>query len=135
MGKYGHLIKRVVGGVDYWTQAAMRRFVLEIDRRMRDQSMSRALLAEKLSTSPAYVTKVMRGDVNFTLETMTKLALAVGGRLQIEIVDGESRWRPAEWRHGRHEMAPVVQTETIRIAHRAANQSAYDYETLAGQAA
>lgn len=135
MGKYGHLIKRVVGGVDYWTQAAMRRFVLEIDRRMRDQSMSRALLAEKLSTSPAYVTKVMRGDVNFTLETMTKLALAVGGRLQIEVVDSESRWRPAEWRSGRHEIAPVVQTGTVRFADRAANQSAYDYETLAGQAA
>jgi transcriptional regulator with XRE-family HTH domain len=87
MGKYGRLIKRAVGSADYWAQAAMRRFVLDIDKRMLAQDISRAELAEKLGTSRAYVTKAMRGDVNFTLETMTKLALAVGGKLHIEVVD------------------------------------------------
>ena len=127
MGKYGRLVRRVVGGVDYWTQAAMRRFVLEIDRRMRDQSMSRALLAKKLSSTPAYVTKVMRGDVNFTLETMTKLALAVGGRLHVEVVDRDSRWQPTEWHSERQEIAPAVRTGTIKFSNPAANQPAYDY--------
>lgn len=128
MGKYGHLVKRVVGGVDYWTQAAMRRFVLEIDHRMRNQSMSRALLAKKLDSTPAYVTKVMRGDVNFTLETMTKLALAVGGRLHIEVVDRDSRWQPAEWYSERQEVAPAVHTGRIRFSGSAANQPTYDYQ-------
>lgn len=133
MGKYGHLVKRVVGGVDYWTQAAMRRFVLEIDHRMRNQSMSRAMLAKKLDSTPAYVTKVMRGDVNFTLETMTKLALAVGGRLHIEVVDRNTRWQPAEWHSEHQEAAPAVRTGTIRFAGPAANQPTYDY--LMGQVA
>jgi len=89
MGKYSRLLKNVVGSVEYWTQAAMRRFVLDINARMAAQELSRADLAKKLGTSPAYVTKAMRGDVNFTLETMTRLALAVGGKLRIEVVDFE----------------------------------------------
>ena len=89
MGKYSRLLKKVVGSAEYWTQAAMRRFVLDINARMDAQNLSRAELAKKLKTSPAYVTKVMRGDVNFTLETMTRLALAVGGKLRIEVVDLE----------------------------------------------
>jgi|HubBroStandDraft_1064217.scaffolds.fasta_scaffold05077_10 transcriptional regulator with XRE-family HTH domain len=86
MGKYASLLTNIVGSVEYWTQAAMRRFVLDVDNMMTAQNVSRAQLAEKLGTSPAYVTKIMRGDVNFTLETMTKLALAVGGKLRIEVV-------------------------------------------------
>lgn len=89
MGKYSRLLKKIVGSTEYWTQAAMRRFVLDINARMAAQELSRADLAKKLGTSPAYVTKAMRGDVNFTLETMTRLALAVGGKLRIEVVDLE----------------------------------------------
>jgi ribosome-binding protein aMBF1 (putative translation factor) len=87
MTKYRQLIRDIAGGVDYWAQAAMRHFVLEIDARMKAKGISRAMLAEKLETTPAYVTKVMRGDVNFTLETMTKLAMAVDGKLQIRFID------------------------------------------------
>jgi hypothetical protein len=65
----------------------MRRFVRDIDRRMIAQEITRVALADKIGTSPAYVTKALRGDVNFTLESMTKLALAVGGRLNVEVVD------------------------------------------------
>ena len=87
MGKYRKLINRLTGSVDYWAQAAMRRFVLDLDRRMNEEKISRAELAHRLGATPAYVSKVMRGDVNFTLETMTKLSLAVGGKLQVQIVD------------------------------------------------
>lgn len=64
----------------------MRDFVKDLSARMDAIAMNRAQLAEKIDASPAYVSKVMRADVNFTLETMTKLAMATGGRIQVSVV-------------------------------------------------
>jgi transcriptional regulator with XRE-family HTH domain len=151
MGKYQRLISRMAGSVDYWAQAAMRRFVLDIDRRMKDQNISRAELADKLRATPAYVTKVMRGDVNFTLETMTKLALAVGGKLQVRIIDADSvsqtnrvmfhdarsRCEVFAWRS--EKMRPLTAASSTRRVELsgadAASQSPYEYEKLGERAA
>lgn len=85
MGKYRRLIKRAVQSTEYWTRATIRGFARDLDARMEAQEMSRAALAEKVKVSPAYITKALRGEANFTIETMTKLAMAVGGRLNIRI--------------------------------------------------
>lgn len=47
--------------------------------------MSRAELARRLGTSQAYVTKILRGSVNFTLETMILLARALNADLTVSI--------------------------------------------------
>lgn len=86
MLKYRQLLKQAVQSVDYWSHIAMRAFVRDLGQRMDELGMKRADLARKIDASTAYVTKVMRGDVNFTLETMTKLAMAVDGKLDVRIV-------------------------------------------------
>jgi len=133
MGKYGRLVGRIVQGVDYWAQAAMRRFVSDIDRRLLDQEMTRVQLAEKLGSTPAYVTKVMRGDVNFTLETMTKLAMAVGGKLQVHVVDRDAsgEW-DAPWQFEKLPRYAAAQTHSFELHQEdvAANQSKFQYEIL-----
>jgi plasmid maintenance system antidote protein VapI len=53
--------------------------------------MNNATLAEAAGVSPAYITKVLRGSENFTLETMSKLAMAVGGKVRIHIADQNAR--------------------------------------------
>lgn len=87
MGKYSEILRRATNSVDYWTQVAIRTFVRDLTDRMDAEDISQAGLAEKIGTSPAYVSKVMRGNANFTLETMTKLAMAVGGKIRVQIVD------------------------------------------------
>ncbi len=87
MGKYSAAFKNIGNSVDYLTQIAMRRFVMSALDRMDRFSISRAKLADLMETSPAYVSRALKGDVNFTLETMTKFALATGGRLDVRIVD------------------------------------------------
>ncbi|WP_414041529.1 helix-turn-helix domain-containing protein [Acidithiobacillus sp. M4-SHS-6] len=42
-----------------------------------EKNISRSELASRIETSLPYITKVMRGDANFTLETMAKIAMAV----------------------------------------------------------
>ena len=149
MGKYKRLVNRMAGSVDYWAQAAMRRFVLDIDRRMKERNISRSELAETLKTSAAYITKVMRGDVNFTLETMTKLALAVGGKLQVRVIDADSVSQTsrvmlhnacsADTPHWFSErVRPVTAASDTKLlewnAPVAANHSSFEYEKLGGAA-
>jgi len=60
-------------------------FAVAIDKAIRSKKVSRKSIAESLQTSPAWVTKVLRGDVNLTIESMAKLAQAVGCNLSIKI--------------------------------------------------
>ena len=60
---------------------------------MQENKISRVELAKRLGSSPAYITKVLRGDINFTVETMVRLAKAVGGSLQVHMGPREiTRW-------------------------------------------
>lgn len=61
-------------------------FAVAIDAAIKSLGLSRKEMAEILQTSPAWVTKVLRGDVNLTIESMAKLCNAVGLDLQINVV-------------------------------------------------
>lgn len=60
-------------------------FAVAIDNAIKGRNMIRKQMAEALETSPAWVTKVLRGDVNLTIESMATLCKAVGHELQITI--------------------------------------------------
>ncbi len=61
-------------------------FAIAIDSVIKELNLTRSQVAERLETSPAWVTKVLRGDVNLTIESMAKLCNAVGQELQIKVV-------------------------------------------------
>jgi plasmid maintenance system antidote protein VapI len=69
----------------------MRDFTDDLLKRMGVLKMNNAMLAEATGVSPAYITKVLRGSENFTLETMSKFAMAVGGKVRIHIADQHAR--------------------------------------------
>ncbi len=71
---------------EYWAADAILGFTEELHRLSVERGLTRAELARRLGTSPAYVTKLFRGDVNFTVETMVKLVRAIGCSLQLGIV-------------------------------------------------
>jgi transcriptional regulator with XRE-family HTH domain len=78
----------------YWAEGAWLRFTEELLALMNEQNVTRAELARRVGVSPAYITKVFRGTVNLTLETMSRLALAVGAsvRLHVAPVHKRTRW-------------------------------------------
>lgn len=55
----------------------------EIHARMETQGVGKSELARLLGTSPAYVTKVLRGTNNFTLESLVKLAAALDSSVSV----------------------------------------------------
>lgn len=73
--------------VTYWTEGAIIEFTEGLGRLMKVKKVNQAELARRLDRSPAYITQVLHGGANFTLKTMTKLAMALGGELHVHIAD------------------------------------------------
>jgi plasmid maintenance system antidote protein VapI len=69
-------------------------FTESVVREMERLGLTRTALAERLGATPAYVTKILRGKVNFTLATMVRLARALGAELHVRLA-GSSRGRAA----------------------------------------
>lgn len=78
----------------YWAEAAWLQFTEDLSGLMQSQNVTRAELARRLGVSPAYITKVFRGTVNLTLESMCRLTLALNAspRLHVAAVDKLTRW-------------------------------------------
>jgi transcriptional regulator with XRE-family HTH domain len=62
---------------DFWIEAVILEITEAVVRRMDELALSRSELARRLGTSPAYVTKILRGSANFTLASIVKLARAL----------------------------------------------------------
>ena len=70
---------------DYWVAGVIVEFTESLVREMERQGITRTELARRLGATPAYVTKILRGKVNFTLATMVRLARALGGELHVQL--------------------------------------------------
>lgn len=83
---------------EYWTERAILAFTEELSRCMESKGISQAELAAAIGVSQPYISKVLKGNVNFTLASMTKLARAVGAviRIQLVPVEGQQPGLPEE---------------------------------------
>lgn len=61
---------------------------------MLREKISNAALAEKIGCSPAYISKILRGDANFTIETMVKISRALDSKLCIHLsaIHDDIKW-------------------------------------------
>lgn len=82
---FPELLKRAEEHDDYWLAGAILEFTEDVVREMDRQGISRTELARRLGSTPAYVTKILRGKVNFTLATMVKLARALGSEVHVQL--------------------------------------------------
>lgn len=78
---------------DYWAEHAKLDFAMDLERLMDRQQLRKLDIATRLGTSPSYITKVMRGDANLTIDSMVRLARAVGGTLHLHIASQEAKVR------------------------------------------
>jgi len=76
---------------EYWTELAIIQFTEDLSRWMEAKGVSQAELAAAIGVSQPYISKILKGNANFTLATMTKLAQALGAKVRIQLVSqGES---------------------------------------------
>lgn len=74
---------------NFWIEETKLDFALALEKQLKVSGLSYTALAKKIGTSPAYITKVFRGDSNLTIESMVKLTRATGGRLNILVRNNE----------------------------------------------
>ena len=65
-------------------------FLLQANLRMLDLNMSNADLAQRLGTTPAYVTRLFSGSVNLSIQSLVKVAQAVYGEVKLEFVANDN---------------------------------------------
>ena len=82
---FENLYKEAERQDDYWIARRALDFTEDVVRVMTDMKVTRAELARSLGTSQAYITKLLRGDVNFTLGTMVRLARALDAEFRISL--------------------------------------------------
>ncbi len=73
----------------YWTEKNILDFTTNLYQLMKHRKVSKKELAERLGTSQAYITKIFRGNANFTLASMTKLVQALDAKLDVHVVPKE----------------------------------------------
>ncbi len=89
----------------YWVEAMRFDFGEEVGRMMEERGVTRAELARRLGSSPAYVTRLFRAMFNPTLLTLAKVAVALDARVSLHMhpAEASTHWldlleRPASMR-------------------------------------
>jgi len=93
--KFDELRESLKGdGRVYQKERAKLDFAASLWTLMERNGVSRADLADDLGKSAPWITKVLSGECNFTIETMVDLACAAGGDLCLHVGDtrGKVRW-------------------------------------------
>jgi transcriptional regulator with XRE-family HTH domain len=84
----------------------------KIVQRMEELGISRSVLADRLNVSKPYITKLLRGDVNFTLKSLAELSQALEADFDIDIFpEGASRQILRRYDNATGEV--IAQTHTV----------------------
>jgi transcriptional regulator with XRE-family HTH domain len=80
---------------EFHKELAILEFTEELSRVMGEQNVSATELGRRVGTSQAYISRVLNGGANFTLGTMTKLAMALGMELKMHLAPAHmaTTWR------------------------------------------
>lgn len=71
-------------------------FAKNIEALRKQKGLKKKELAEKVGVSQAYITKVMQGEANYTLETMAKFAHALEADINLQMSDKNAMTRVDE---------------------------------------
>ena len=80
---FKELFDQARGRDTYWVASLILDFTEGLHKMMEANGVSRSELARRLGVSPVYITKVLRGNVNFTLDSMVRLARAAEGEVSL----------------------------------------------------
>jgi transcriptional regulator with XRE-family HTH domain len=84
--KYRERVRSIENTPEFLLEIVKLTFAEELCRLLDEKGMTHGQLAEKLGTSRAYVTRILRTDYNLTAETMVKIARALDARVELALV-------------------------------------------------
>ena len=75
---FGRALEEAKKRYDYYEEGLFVTIAERVVDAMEAKRVSRSELARRLKVSPAYVTKILRGHANLSLESLAKVAFALG---------------------------------------------------------
>ena len=78
------LIARARKGHIFRLETAKLEVVRQLEARMEELDISPSELAQKMDASQPYVSKILRGNTNFTLDSLVKLASATDAEFKFQ---------------------------------------------------
>jgi transcriptional regulator with XRE-family HTH domain len=82
---FAELFQQAARHLDYWVEGAILEFTEDVVQRMEEQGISRSALASRLNVRPAYITKILKGENNFTLRKMVEVARSLECELRVHL--------------------------------------------------
>lgn len=111
---YRKLLQDAKKSVTYKIEKAKLDFVVAMNSLIAEKEITKRVIADRLGCTAPNVSQLLRGDGNFTLETMVKLADAVDGDIHIHIARRDSKVRWVEALASRRlEQTPICAQVTV----------------------
>ncbi len=92
-GNFQELLKQIKKSDRYEVEVVRDLVSDQIHRAMVSERISKAEFARKLNTSPPYITKLLQGNGNFTIETLVKIAGALGYKFRPLLIPMNQDWK------------------------------------------
>lgn len=83
--KYQRLFNRVKKSYKYWAEVFTLEFIGDISDLMAKKKVSQKALAKKLNISEAYISKVLNGYENLSINSISKIAFALDATPHIHV--------------------------------------------------
>lgn len=84
---FAALEARLAGTPERTAESVAVTFLVEINARMLAQGINNVELAQRMGTTRSYITRLFRGSVNLSVQTMARLAAAVGCSVRVQLED------------------------------------------------
>jgi transcriptional regulator with XRE-family HTH domain len=101
---FQELLQAARNSLSYKVEGAIIQFTEQIFQKMQTMGVSKSELASRIGSSAPYVTKLLKGGTNFTLESMVKVADALDSEIRIELIP---KFTAKDWIHLMEEPSAV----------------------------
>lgn len=91
---YSDWLNDIENSDTYHQEAAKNDFALSVYKKMRSLKLNQKELAQRLGTSNARVSKILRGDTNMTIESMVSVARSLNCQLHLHLAPSD---KAVEW--------------------------------------
>ena len=84
--KWEKFSKKIENTIEYKIESIAFDIAVQLYKQMEKLGINKKELAEKLGVSKSYITQLLKGKSNMTIETLIKVAEALNLNLQIKLV-------------------------------------------------
>jgi transcriptional regulator with XRE-family HTH domain len=121
------LLDSAKGSHRFKLERAILKFTEQLSVRMGEMEMGPSALAQKIGVKPPYISKILRGTSNFTLDTIIKMASAVNCDFVFDLVprDSVKEWSTSSLREFR-----TTASSNPQPAHNRLGKSYGPYESI-----